>query len=103
MDLPLLYILIKYALVSVFVIGFVVLFAMALVVRDIDVIKTHPFMFGIETCIVALLPALPILFFVVSREMELGTATAWLYGLSIKFAVFHILFQISGFYTYLFS
>jgi hypothetical protein len=73
------------------------------VVRDVDIIKRSPLLFIIETILVSLLPAIPIFFFVISREISFAVATAWVYGLSIKFAVFHVLFQVSGFYTYMFS
>lgn len=103
MDIHAFYILFEIGLVFILLFGFAVLFALALVVRDVDVIKRAPVLFVIETVLVALLPAVPFLFFVISRGIPLEVALAWVYGLSIKFAVFHLLFQVSGFYTHMFA
>lgn len=103
METQAIYLILEIAIIFVLLLAFAFLFALSLVVRDFDVIKASPFKFVIETILVSLLPAVPILFFVFSRGIHLEVAVAWLYGLSVKFAVFHILFQISGFYTYMLS
>jgi hypothetical protein len=103
MDIQAFYLLFEVGLIFILLFGFAVLFALALVVRDVDAIKRGPFLFLIETVLVALLPAVPFLFFVISRGIPLEVAAAWVYGLSAKFAVFHLLFQVSGFYTYMFA
>jgi hypothetical protein len=103
MDLNSWYLFIEYGLVLFIVLGFALLFAIGLVVRDFEVIKKRPVIFILETLLISVLPAVPILFFVVSRGITMEVALTWLYGMCIKFAILHILFQISGFYTFLFS
>lgn len=97
------YLLFEIGIVFILLLAFAILFALSIIIRDVEIIKQSPFTFVLETFIVSLLPAVPILFFVFSRGIPFETAVAWLYGLSAKFAVFHVLFQISGFYTYMFS
>jgi hypothetical protein len=103
MDLQAIYLFLQYGLIAVFVLGFAVFFGVSVVARDVEILKKKPFIFAIELLLVSLLPALPILFFVVSRGLDIATAITWMYGLSIKFALFHLVFQLSGFYTYLFT
>ena len=103
MNLAGFYLLFELGIVFILLFGFAILFALALVVRDVEMIKRSPILFIIETILIALLPAIPFLFFVISRGIPLQTVATWVYGLSAKFAVFHLLFQFSGFYTHMFT
>ena len=92
------------ASIVVFVLtGFALLFATALEVHDTAIVRAHPWLFIAELILMSVLPAIPLLFFVVSRQMTLKVALYWFSALSVKFAILHILFQLSGFYTDLFK
>lgn len=97
------YLFFNVGIIFFLMLGFAFLFALSILVRDFDIIKKSPFVFVMETALVSVLPAIPILFFAFSRGVPFETALNWLYGLSLKFAVFHVLFQVSGLYTYMFS
>lgn len=101
MDLIHWYIYVQIGLVAFLLIGGAILLFLAVMRRDYEIILRRPILFGIELLLIAVLPALPILFFVVSRGMDWDTAVTWFYGLSIKFALFHVLFQISGLYSFM--
>lgn len=103
MNLPMSYMIVEFGIIFFLLVGFALLLALTVVRKDVAIIKEHPFLFAIETVLVSMLPAIPLFFFVISRDMPMRTALNWFYGLSIKFAIFHVLFQISGFYSYLFG
>lgn len=103
MDLQFAYLFMEYGLIAIFILGFALFFAIALVARDVDIIRKKPFVFAIETILISVIPAIPLFFFSVSRGIEFRKTLTWVIGLSIKFAVFHIIFQLSGFYTFMFS
>lgn len=103
MNVPIMYMFIQGGLILFLVVGFAMLLSTAVVVRDTILIRKHPFKFAAELVLMSILPAIPLLFFVISRNLPMNVALTWFYGLSFKFAVFHILFQLSGFYTYLFE
>ena len=103
MDLEFVYFLIQAMLIVVIAVGVAVLIGLSVAIRDVKIIKERPFLFAIETLLISILPAVPLLFFAVSRGIPMAKALAWFYGLAFKFAVFHILLQISGFYSYWFQ
>lgn len=103
MDLVKWYIVVEVGLIAFLLFGGALLLFLSVMRRDVEFLKRQPIMFLLELALVSLLPALPVLFFVWSRGMEWTDAFPWFYGLAIKFAFFHLLFQISGFYTFLFS
>ena len=103
MDLTSIYLFIEYGILGFVILGFALLIGIAVIVRDVDMIKKRPFVFVTELLLVSLLPAVPVLFFAISRGMPFGSAVAWMYGLAIKFGLFHVLAQISGLYTFMFS
>jgi len=101
-DLELLYFLFKIAIIVILVFGFAYLIALAAIVHDYSIIVNKPFLFAIETMLMSLLPGIPILFFVVTRNITWKKAWVWFASLSIKFAIFHVLSQLSGLYNWLF-
>jgi hypothetical protein len=60
-------------------------------------------MFIMETILVGVLPAIPILFFIYSRGYPSSLVLKVFYGLIVKFAALHVLFEISGVYEYSFG
>jgi hypothetical protein len=103
MDLEYQYFVFEIMVLGVIFIGLAYLLALSMIVRDYKLIVERPFIFIIELLLMSLLPGIPILFFVVSRGTTLTQAWVWFVSLSAKFAIFHVLSQLSGFYTWIFS
>lgn len=103
MDLEFLYFLFKVATLLIIVLGFAYLLALSIIVRDLDMVLNKPFLFTVELLAMGLLPGLPLLFFVASRNITWKQAWLWFVSLSIKFGVFHLLMEFSGTYRWLFA
>jgi hypothetical protein len=103
MDYQFAYLFLSIAILAVIVIGFILLVPLAIIRHKIDYIKSHPFMFALETLLVGVLPTLPFLFFIYSRGYSFDSISHAMYVLAAKFAALHVLFEISGFYDYCFS
>lgn len=103
MDAEYLYFLFEVCTVIALVIGFVYLFVLSIIVRDYRHIVERPFIFTLELLFMMVLPAIPLLFFYVSRGISFVKAMAWASSLAAKFGVFHVVLQLSGMYSYLFS
>ena len=97
------YIFVEISIVTALIIGTLILLPLSILRKDTYIITNKPFLFIVETILICILPAIPFLFFVFSRNITFAHAKKLAYALSIKFMIFHILFQISGFYTYLLS
>ncbi len=76
---------------------------LAVMVPDTAMIRNRPFQFVFEWIVLSVGVALPFYVFVYTRGMDWATATAWFIGLSVKLAVLHVLFDLSGYYSYLFE
>jgi hypothetical protein len=86
------------------VIAFIVLVLTSVFVRDYAFIVEHPWLFILELVFFSLVPAMMIaLVFVKTRHIKVKEGMKWLVALTLKFALFHILFQLSGVYTVLFT
>jgi len=103
MDLEFQYYIFELGLLFIIFLGLAYLLGLSMLVRDTQLIVEKPLIFIIELILMAALPGVPILFFVVSRGISWNTAWTWYASLSTKFAIFHILSEISGFYRWLFS
>ena len=103
MDTEYLYFLFEVITIGLLIIGFIYLFVLSLIVRDYKLIVDSPFLFTVETIFMMLLPAAPLLFFSVSRGVDFKKAVILASTLAAKFGAFHIVFQLSGVYTYLFG
>jgi hypothetical protein len=92
-------------LVLVVIVAAVVFFAYAsYVVQDTTFPTQQPWLFLIETLVVAFVPAsviYVILDFRHDGRLELSTLNLDFLLLAAKFGIFHLLFQFSGLYTYL--
>ena len=76
----------------------------ALVVRDYKYIVEHPWAFVIETVIVgAVIASIFTVTFARTRNLDAHTAFMWYLASMVKFGGFHILAQLSGVYTIIFS
>ena len=77
----------------------------SMVVQDTGFPRAHPWLFVIETLVVALVPASVI--YVMNDFRDNGKVdfppTAEYLLLAAKFGIFHLLFQFSGIYGYMFA
>jgi hypothetical protein len=103
MDAEYLYFLFEVATIGLLIIGFIYLFVLSLIVRDYKLIVERPFIFTVELLFMMLLPAIPLLFFCVSRSVDLKTAIIYASTLAAKFGAFHVVLQLSGTYTHMFG
>lgn len=97
------YVVFNVLMISAVLIGFGYLLTLSILVHDTSKITDSFIYFVVEWALVAFAPALPIWFFVVTRAMSIEKAKVWFWSLSSKFAVFHLLFQLSGYYRYMFA
>lgn len=103
MDAEYLYFLFEAATIGVLVVGFVFAFVLAIIVRDYSLIVNRPFIFAVEFIFMMLLPAIPLLFFTISRGVSFQKAMIYASTLAAKFGAFHLVLQLSGFYKYAFG
>jgi hypothetical protein len=86
------------------IVAFIVLVITSIIVRDYQYMVQHPLNFSIETVVFSVIPALIIAFiFLKTRGLSVKTSFIWFIVMVLKFAIFHILFQLSGIYTVVFS
>lgn len=99
MDVPK---VLSHATIWIIVLIFIVLIITSAIVRDYRYMVEKPLFFMVETIMISILPALPIFFFYVTRSTSPKQTTLTFLALVIKFAALHILFQLSGIYSYTF-
>ena len=84
--------------------GFVVMAAVSTTVRDIDFVKKGPANFIGETAVASILPALVIVIAAWMREYPMNMNMFWIFLLfAVKCGILHLLFQFTGYYSYLFA
>ena len=103
MDAEYLYFLFEAATIGILVIGFIYLFVLSIIVRDYSLIVDRPFIFAMEFIFMMLLPAVPLLFFTISRGVSFQKAMIYASTLAAKFGAFHLVLQLSGLYKYSFG
>lgn len=103
MDARFWYALFNILLLGAVAFGFVYLFVLAVLVHDTRKILNAPFTFIAEWIVVAFVPSATILFFVVSRDVPVQKIMPFFWGIFIKFAIFHLLLQLSGYLNYEFE
>ena len=94
-------------IVIIAIVGAIVFFGYAsMVVQDTKFPVEHPWLFLVETLVVAFVPASVIYVITDFRSdgvLDFSTLNRDFLLLAAKFGIFHLLFQFSGVYTYLFS
>jgi len=103
MDKEYLFFLFKLFTIIALIVAAVFLFVLSVIIRDYKLIVERPFIFTVELVFMMILPVIPVIFFTVSRGISMKEAIIWASSLAGKFGIFHVLFQLSGTYTYLFS
>jgi hypothetical protein len=79
-------------------IGLVILIITAFFVRDYHFIVQHPYYFLIEVLVFSIVPSLVVLILIKTRELPVKESLFWFLILAGKFALFHIVTQLSGIY-----
>ena len=94
-------------IVIVAIVGAIVFFGYAsIVVQDTKFPVDHPWFFIVETLVVSFVPASVIYVITDFRQdgkLDFAALNRDFLLLAAKFGIFHLLFQFSGVYTYLFS
>lgn len=94
-------------LVLMTLVGAIVFFGyVSMIVKDTAFPSAHPWLFLAETAIVALIPASVLYVMADFRDngaLDFSTLNKEFLLLAAKFGIFHLLFQFSGVYTFLFS
>jgi hypothetical protein len=85
-------------------IGISILAGLSVIVYDTAFIQKEPLKFIFEMILMALLPTLSFLFVIFIRKNRVTERNNLeLFLLGIKFALFHLLFQLSGYYRHIFE
>ncbi len=94
-------------LVLMTLVGAIVFFGyVSMIVRDTAFPATHPWLFLAETAVVAFVPASVLYVMADFRDNgrpDFSTLNKEFLLLAAKFGIFHLLFQFSGIYSFLFS
>lgn len=81
-----------------------ILSSISILVFDVEYIIKHPIKFTIEILLITLIPVLPFLFMYILRNNKVSQKNmVELLLIGAKIAVFHILFQLTGYYRYVLS
>jgi hypothetical protein len=84
--------------------GIAALSGMSAIIKDTEFIMNKPYKFLLETILMGLLPTLALVAIVYLRTDKFNnTNIVESFVLFAKFAAFHVLLQISGYYRYIFS
>jgi hypothetical protein len=84
--------------IAVIVAGLVYLVVLSAVVHDTKFVLQHPLMFVFEVAIMFAIPGLPVLLFIITQGAPLAPTIKLYIGIGVKFAIFHVLFHLSGLY-----
>ena len=91
---------IKWTIIALLIISLIYLIVMSVLKRDLKYPSAHPFLFTLETLLVSFAMGLIVVLMSYGRG-QLSIKTLLEFGLmTVKFGVFHILLQFSGFYSY---
>lgn len=94
---------IGYIMVFTIITGVIVLSTFSILIRDLSFPVENPWNFTLETLLFAFLPASFIFMSAKLRGFEISSHTLLEFAvLALKFGLFHILLQFSGFYTSVF-
>lgn len=94
----------SYSLLVYLLVSFIVLLVASIIVQDVDYPSKHPIKFIIELFMMAIAATFPFTYIHWLRNGGSYTKYVFPYSvLVIKFTVFHLLLQFSGFYTRLFK
>lgn len=86
------------------IIATAVLIITSILVKDVGFIKSDPIAFLIELLFISVISSLIIcVVFAKTRNVKVKDTITWFLALMAKFAIFHVLFQLSGVYSAMFD
>ena len=92
--------IIKWTIIALLIISAIYLIVMSVLKRDLKYPKEHPYLFTLETLLISFTMGLIVVLMSYGRG-EFSTKTFLEFVLmTLKFGIFHILLQFSGFYSY---
>jgi hypothetical protein len=94
---------ISYSILVFFIIAVVSLLWISFYDNEIGFILGYPDMFIIEIIIMTIIPSLSVLVFTYTRGIKLITTAKFAGLLMFKFALLHIMLEISGYYSHIFD
>lgn len=74
-----------------------------IIVADVAFIKKSPWIFVGELLMFSVIPSIALSMLAYTRTRKMSLVVRDFSLLVVKFAIFHILLQVSGFYTFLYS
>ena len=93
-------IIIKWTIIALLIISGIYLIVMSILKRDLKYPIAHPWLFTLETLLVSFTMGLIVVLMSYGRgEFSVKTLLEFVL-MTLKFGVFHILLQFSGFYSY---
>jgi hypothetical protein len=94
-------------IIIIAIVGAIVFFSyVSIIIRDTDFPSKHPWLFLIETLFVSFVPATIVYVITDFRDngiFDFDKLNKEFLFLAAKFGIFHLLFQFSGLYSYMFS
>lgn len=94
---------INYVFIAAIVLGLIYLTIVSVIVSDVNYPRNHPWLFTLETLLFSLGCGAVIFLMAYGRDKIRNVTFVQFAILSLKFGLFHILLQFSGYYTYAFS
>ena len=92
--------IIKWTIIALLIISAIYLILMSVLKRDLKYPSAHPYLFTLETLLVSFTMGLIVVLMSYGRgEFSIKTLLEFVL-MTVKFGVFHILLQFSGFYSY---
>jgi len=93
----------KWGTITLLILGSIYLIVLSILVQDLKYPKLHPYLFSLETLLIGIGTG-SIIFLMAYGRGDLNVMTVVeFFIIAIKFGLLHILFQFSGFYSYVFS
>jgi len=94
---------VSYSMVAAMSVGALVLVVMTCFRMDFVMIKDHTAKFLLELFMICIVPSSVCFVLIYTRNISVMRATEMFIVVALHFLVLHILFDTSGYYTYLFS
>ena len=92
---------IKWSIVGLLIVSLIFLIVMSILIKDLKYPSSHPYLFTLETLLISFAMGLIVILMSYGRNSKISIQTLLEFTLmTLKFGVFHILLQFSGFYSY---
>ena len=96
--------IIKWGLIIILTTSLIYLIILSIINKNLKYPREHPYLFTIETLLTAFGMGSIVFLMSYGRDSNISKMTIVEYiAMSIKFGLFHILLQFSGFYSYIYD